>query len=139
MSIKRITPREAHDLMRADKAVAYLDVRSVPEWEQGHPSGSVNIPLFNLGPGGMTPNADFLRVVARRFAKDARLMVGCKTGGRSQRAAELLEQHGFTQVTDVRGGYSGERGPAGELLVKGWIDEGLPTGWGEPYAAIRGS
>jgi hypothetical protein len=50
----------------------YLDVRSVPEFAAGHPTGAYNIPLLDMGPGGMAPNPDFLAVVQKSFPRDAR-------------------------------------------------------------------
>src|SRR4051812_21955325 len=49
--VKRVLPREAAALL-AD-GWAYLDVRSIPEFEQGHPPGAVNVPLLHLQNGRM--------------------------------------------------------------------------------------
>ena len=51
MAVKRVSPEEALDLMRG-QGYAYLDVRSVPEFAQGHPAGAYNVPLIHMGPGG---------------------------------------------------------------------------------------
>jgi rhodanese-related sulfurtransferase len=135
MPIKRVTPGEAHQLMQGDSAYTYVDVRSVPEWEQAHPAGSVNVPLMHLGPGGMSPNPDFLAVMRNAFPADARLLVGCRSGGRSMQAAELLVRDGFTDVVDVAGGFVGDRDPGGRV-TPGWASEGLPTGGGRPYDSV---
>ena len=74
----------------------YLDVRSIPEFDQGHPVGAVNIPLLHFQGGRMVPNAAFQRVVEATFPKDTKLVVGCKSGGRSLQAAGLLEASGYT-------------------------------------------
>src|SRR4051812_15097644 len=94
--MKDISPPEAKALQ--DEGWAYLDVRSEPEFEQGHPAGSINIPLMHRGVGGMQPNADFVHVVEATFPKDPRLVVGCQSGGRSAAAIKLLEAQGFTQL-----------------------------------------
>lgn len=125
MAVKRVSPEEARDLMDKE-GYAYLDVRSVPEYAAGHPTGAYNVPLLNLGPAGMTPNTDFLAVVERNFPRDARLVVGCKAGGRSARAAAMLEQAGFTNVADQRNGYEGTPLPTGGV-EPGWRRKGLPT------------
>jgi rhodanese-related sulfurtransferase len=119
MAVRKISPAEAHDLMQTEGHV-YVDVRSIPEFAAGHPQGACNVPLLHLGPGGMTPNPDFLAVMEKAFARDAKLIVGCKMGGRSARAAGLLEAAGFTQVLDQRAGYDGQGEP-------GWAPLGLPT------------
>ena len=125
MAVKRISPAEAHQLMK-DEGYVYLDVRSVPEFAAGHPTGAYNIPLLDMGPGGMTPNPDFLAVVEKAFPRDARLVVGCKAGGRSAKAAALLTQAGFTNLVDQRAGYDGAPLPTGGV-EPGWRPKGLPT------------
>src|SRR4051812_27260338 len=122
----RVTPKEAAALVK--DGYTYLDVRSIPEYQQGHPAGSKNIPLMHLEGGRMTPNTEFMQVLERVFTKDTKLVVGCKSGGRSLQAATLLERAGFQNVVDMRGGYDGEMNPAtGQMAVPGWSREGLPT------------
>ena len=70
MAVRRVTPQEAKALM--DEGYVYVDVRSIPEWDEGHPTGSFNVPLNHLGPSGMAPNPDFLAVMEKSFAKDAK-------------------------------------------------------------------
>lgn len=53
--------------------------------------------------------------------------MGCKSGGRSLRAAELATQLGYTSVVDMAGGFDGERDMTGRLLVAGWKESGLPV------------
>jgi rhodanese-related sulfurtransferase len=119
MPVKRVSPQDAKDLMEKEGYV-YVDVRSIPEFEAGHPTGAYNVPLAHLGPGGMAPNTEFLTVMERHFAKDAKIVVGCKSGGRSLQAATILLSSGFTQVVDQRAGYAGVTEP-------GWAPLGLPT------------
>jgi rhodanese-related sulfurtransferase len=122
---KRILPKEAAALV--EQGWTYLDVRSIPEFEQGHPTGALNVPLLHFQNGRMAPNPDFQRVVEANLAKDAKIVVGCKAGGRSLQAATLMESAGYTNVVDMRGGYHGERDNFGRATVAGWADEGLPV------------
>ena len=122
---KRVLPKEAAALL--EEGWAYLDVRSIPEFEDGHPVGAANVPLLHLHNGRMAPNPDFQRVVEASFAKDAKIVVGCKAGGRSLQAATLMEAAGYTNVVDMRGGYHGERDGFGRVSVAGWAAEGLPV------------
>jgi rhodanese-related sulfurtransferase len=133
MSIQQITPEEAHALMEKDKDIIYLDVRTVPEYAAGHPTSALNIPVILPNPamGRMTPNADFLETVEAHVPKDAKIIVGCMSGGRSQFAAEVLEDAGYQHVANMQGGYGGARDPMGRLLVPGWQDCGLPTEMGD--------
>lgn len=121
MSVKRVSPEEAKKLVD-EEGYVYVDVRSVPEFEAGHPTGAYNVPLLHQGPGGMTPNPDFLAVMEKRFPRTAKLVVGCKAGGRSARAAATLEAAGYTSVVDQKAGYEGPN-----PLEPGWRPQGLPT------------
>ena len=125
MAVKRVSPEEALDLMQKQGYV-YLDVRSEPEFAAGHPAGAYNVPLLHMGPGGMSPNPDFLSVVEKAFARDTAIVVGCKAGGRSAKAAALLEQAGFTNIVDQRNGYEGTPLPGGGV-EPGWRPKGLPV------------
>ena len=123
---ERIGPKEAKRRMDLEGWV-YVDVRSVPEFEQGHPNGAYNVPIMHLRPGGMQPNPSFVDAMKKAFDADAKIIVGCKSGGRSAKAAQLLEAQGFTAVVDQRAGYGGGRDAFGGVKEKGWVAEGLPT------------
>ncbi|MCI0490755.1 MAG: rhodanese-like domain-containing protein [Blastocatellia bacterium] len=126
--MKEVSPQEAYDLMQNDSDYIYLDVRSVPEFEAGHPASAINIPLLHLTPGaGMSPNQDFLAVVEANLPKDAKLVIGCKTGGRSARACEMLSQVGYTDTANVRCGFVGAMDNFGQMIEPGWGTLGLPS------------
>ena len=116
---------EAERLMR-EEGYAYLDVRSVGEFQQGHPAGAWNIPVMIPGPGGMQPNANFLASVEGTFAKDAKIVIGCQAGGRSLRAYAMLEQAGFTNIRNVAGGFGGGQDSKGNA-APGWHESRLPV------------
>jgi rhodanese-related sulfurtransferase len=124
--VRRVSPEEARDLVDKEGYV-YVDVRSVPEFEAGHPTGAYNVPLMHMGAMGMTPNPEFSSVMESTFPKDARLVLGCKSGGRSLRAAGMLEAAGFTQVVDQRAGFEGTTDPQTGAAEPGWRPKGLPT------------
>lgn len=121
----KLTPEEALEKMEDDD-YAYVDVRSINEFEGGHPEGAYNIPLKHMLPGGMSANEDFVAVMEASFPKNAKLIVACKAGGRSATAKGLLEAAGFTDVLDQFAGYSGARDPFGSTLEAGWQAAGLP-------------
>jgi len=132
MAVKRVTPEQALELMRSEGYV-YLDVRSVPEFDEGHPAGAYNVPLVHMGPRGGEPNPGFLSAVERRFPKDAGLVVGCRTAGRSAHAVALLEQAGFTNLALQQSGFVGT-----SPLDLGWGPKGLPASRGtEPGRSWR--
>jgi rhodanese-related sulfurtransferase len=130
--VPRISPAEAHAKMN-DEGFTYVDVRTEEEFVAGHPERAVNVPWLVPGaPGaaGMVPNPEFLPVMERAFAKDAPLIVGCKAGARSARAAQALVDAGFSRVVDQRAGWDGARGAFGELTEPGWSRAALPTAAG---------
>ena len=123
--VKRVMAAEAAELVK--EGWAYLDVRSIPEFDDGHPPGAANVPLLHFQGGRMAPNPDFQRVVEANFPKDAKIVVGCKAGGRSLQAATLMQAAGYTNVVDMRGGFHGERDGFGRVTAPGWAEAGLPV------------
>ena len=130
VDLTRISPQEASAKL-AD-GWTYVDVRTVEEFEAGHPPGAVNVPIAHAGPGGMVPNPEFVEVMGASFPKDAKIVVGCKAGGRSLRAAQALLGAGFTNVADQRAGWDGARNPFGQITEPGWSRAGLPVEQGQP-------
>jgi rhodanese-related sulfurtransferase len=88
----------------------------------------------------MSDNPEFVAVMERAFGKDAKLVVGCKSGGRSLAAAETLLAAGFANVIDQRAGFMGGMGPQGPEA--GWAPLGLPTSQktapGHGYGELEG-
>jgi len=126
--MKEVTPKEAFEDLEREPDTVYLDVRSIPEFQQGHPIRAINIPLLHFYPGmGMMPNEDFGDVVQANLSKNRKILVGCKTGHRSARAAEILSQLGYTDVANVRGGFIGVMDPMGRVLEAGWSLLNLPV------------
>ena len=131
MSVTHVGVQEAHRL-QTDDGYTYVDVRSVPEYERGHPDGAHNVPLlhFDQQTGLMTPNPDFLAVMQANYPSDAKLLVGCQLGGRSGEAALVLAESGYAPV-NVKGGFGGRMDPAtGQVIDEGWSQAGLPVAIG---------
>jgi rhodanese-related sulfurtransferase len=124
--IERISPADAS--VRLSNGWAYVDVRTVEEFEAGHPAGSQNVPwLLQNG-----SNPDFIRAMEAVFARDAKIVLGCKSGVRSLTATRALVAAGFTNVVDQRAGWDGSRSPFGQVLEKGWLQLALPREEGAP-------
>jgi rhodanese-related sulfurtransferase len=141
MAVKEITPEEAHDILKADAKVVYIDVRTEREFANGHPQGAVNIPVAFPDPArGMVMNPDFVKVVESHFPKEKKIIVGCQAGPRSNAAAGLLQQAGYQDVANMVGGFGGMRGPSGNVVAPGWAASGLPVsqdnGEGVSYASL---
>ncbi len=80
-------------------------------------------------------NSDFGPEVARRMGaaglgKDAPVLLICRSGDRSARAANLLSQLGYTKVYTVVDGFEGDAVASGEKqgqrILNGWKNAGLP-------------
>ncbi|MEU2052311.1 rhodanese-like domain-containing protein [Streptomyces bungoensis] len=101
----RVTVDEAARRTRdADAPAVLLDVREQREWDAGHAPGAVYAPLSGLVAGVALPDE----------ARDRPLVVICRSGQRSQQAAELLTARG-AQVVDVKGG------------MRAWAAAGYPV------------
>ena len=133
MSLKQADVQTAHKL-QSDAGYTYIDVRSIPEFENGHPTGAHNVPLLNLDSrtGQMQPNEDFLAVVQANYATDSKLLVGCQMGGRSTQAGQILIAAGYQDVTNVVGGFGGAQNRITGEMNEGWVDAGLPVEQGAP-------
>ena len=75
-----------------DEGALLLDVRTAGEYDGGHLPGAVNIPVDRLA-DGMRQLPDPDRVI----------VVYCRSGVRSSRAAGLLRRAGFATVHDLGG------------------------------------
>lgn len=84
-------PLAAERLAGADPPLA-IDVRAPSEREAKHLAGSVSVPLNHL-------SARLAELPA-----DRPLLVFCAGGYRSSIAASLLQQHGFSAVSEIAGG-----------------------------------
>jgi len=125
MSTRRVSPEEAKSLL--DEGYQYVDVRTEAEYAAGHAAGAQNVPYAFAGAGGMTANPEFVSMMAKLYGKDAALVLGCKSGGRSAKAATLLEAAGFSKLADLKSGFDGARDAFGQITEKGWAAAGLPV------------
>lgn len=88
-----ISPTEAANLQKSQQAVI-IDVRDDKEWQQQHIPGAIHIPLAELTN----------RLGELGAYKNAKLVMQCRSGGRSAKATELLKAAGFANVSNMEGG-----------------------------------
>lgn len=139
---------EPKDVMAAvtDEAAEktlFLDVRTPEELTfVGTPTvADANVPFSVMSPmmefdaekGAykLVPNGHFVSDVEARLAlknlnKNDRVILVCRSGERSARAADVLAKAGFTQVYNVVEGFEGDYGKTGRRDVNGWKNAGLP-------------
>ncbi|MCX9013026.1 MAG: rhodanese-like domain-containing protein [Candidatus Methanoperedens sp.] len=72
--------------------VFILDVRTQEEYDAGHIRGSTLIPV------------QVLKERLDEIPKDKKILVYCRTGGRSAQASEILVNNGFKEIYNMKGG-----------------------------------
>lgn len=143
-----LTPQEAMQRMQSagDKTL-FLDIRTRAEVSYlGMPTVvDANVPYMELSEWyawdatrnafKVEPNSDFVTEVARRLAekklgKDDTVILICRSGDRTAKAADLLLSAGYSKVYSVPEGYEGDLAKdgdrAGQRAVNGWKNDGLP-------------
>src|SRR5438034_10900945 len=101
MAIKNIGPETAKEILDKEDDAVYIDVRTEPEFLNGHVPKAINIPV--VWPDvtrQLKPNPDFVKADPAHFAKDKRIFGGCQAEGRSHFAAELLSNDGLLDVSN---------------------------------------
>lgn len=82
----------------ADKKAILLDVREQSEWDDGHLSQAVLLPLSVLDAG---PDA---KTVGKVLSKDKVIYIHCHSGRRCLKAADILDKQGY-DVRPLKAGY----------------------------------
>ena len=142
MTHRNLEPKDAQVLLQGPEGWKYVDVRTEEEFREGHAAGAWNVPIaVRDRMGRMALNPDFVAVMRKHFPADARLVLGCASGGRSQSACELLAGEGWTNLVNLANGFLGVRDPMGRVLRAGWQAAGLPCESEAPpertYASLR--
>lgn len=144
-----LTPQQAFDMKKKSaKEIALFDVRTRAEaMYVGWPMDADALVPFVEHPELMTewddrrfmyklePNQDFVPEIERRLAekglgKDATIILICRSGDRSSKAADRLMAAGYTKVYSVPEGFEGDTAKDGDKLgqrvVNGWKNAELP-------------
>ncbi|HTK66143.1 MAG TPA: MBL fold metallo-hydrolase [Pseudonocardia sp.] len=90
----RLTVSQAADAMAGVDSLQIVDVRGPGEFADGALPGAVNLPLPRL------------RTSMDKLDKKRPVLVNCAGGYRSSAAASLLRSAGFTDVSDLLGGWN---------------------------------
>ncbi len=88
MDIKAIS---GDDLLKLDPTYKIIDVRTEEEYKNGHIKNAINIPLDKI------LENDF------DLGKDEKLVIHCRTNGRSSMAIERLADLGYKNLTIAPG------------------------------------
>jgi phage shock protein E len=92
--VKDVTPDEVEKLVRGNKEIVVLDVRTPEEFEMGHIAGATNMSFLDL---------DFEKNVQQLAGKT--IVVHCAAGNRSAKAVNLLKDKAFPMIYHMSGGY----------------------------------
>jgi molybdopterin/thiamine biosynthesis adenylyltransferase/rhodanese-related sulfurtransferase len=89
-----VDPHELEREIKQGSNIFFIDVRELNEYDYSHLNDATNIPLSSFAErlGELPPAANFV--------------VYCKSGGRSQKAAQLMQQSGILNVRHLEGGLS---------------------------------
>ncbi|MGG4043276.1 rhodanese-like domain-containing protein [Bacillus smithii] len=96
--MKELTAKEVESLFREGKLLNIIDVREAEEVATGKIPGSIHIPL------------GLLEFRMNELDKEKEYILVCRSGGRSGRAAKLLESFGYN-VINMKGGMLEWEGP----------------------------
>lgn len=126
-----MTPMEAYQVLTADNKALLVDVRTKAELELvGRIPQALNVE-WAFYPG-MVANENFAQELKaeldkRQVDKDAVLIFLCRTGGRSNNAATVAANLGYTQAYNTLEGFEGEANADKQrTLINGWKHAGLP-------------
>ncbi len=143
-----MTAQQAYERMQNQgEKTLFIDVRSRAEVNfLGMPiQADANIPYMEMNEWyawdakkqnfKMQLNQDFgnfvdARLKAKGLGKDDTVILMCRSGSRSAKAANLLAKSGYTQVYTLAEGYEGDKAQEGEMkgqrVVNGWKNNHLP-------------
>lgn len=89
--MKRITAKDLEEKLNTEFNLNIIDVRETGEVAEGKIPGAVNIPL------------GLIEFRMNELDKNKPYIMVCRSGGRSGRASQFLESHGY-DVTNMDGG-----------------------------------
>jgi rhodanese-related sulfurtransferase len=104
-SAASVVTLSAPEFATKSTAGTVVDVRTAGEVAQGKIDGAVVIDFYS---------PDFLNQVSQ-ISKDQEVYLYCAVGARSEEAARMLIQQGYTKVYHLQGG------------IQGWAQQGLPV------------
>ncbi|WMX57759.1 rhodanese-like domain-containing protein [Peribacillus sp. R9-11] len=96
--MKEISPNEVNALLKGNSTINIIDVREVDEVKAGKIPNATHIPL------------GLVEFRMQDLDKSKEYIMVCRSGGRSSRAAKLLEDHGY-KVLNMTGGMLEWNGP----------------------------
>ena len=103
-NITSVSAIQFEQKIKAD-SVQLLDVRTPQEFASGHIKGAININVQSV---------DFQQTAENKLSKDSTILVYCRSGRRSMKAADILSRIGY-KVINLKGG------------IIDWENDGFPV------------
>lgn len=94
-NIRTIEPKDFAEAINTTQNPQILDVRTPEEFSEGHLEHAENVNWLG----------DHFVADAEKFDKTKPVFVYCKSGARSKKATEKLEQLGFKNIYEMEGGF----------------------------------
>lgn len=91
-----INASEAKKLIKQNWFDMILDVREKDEWDTGHHSSAVHIPLSEVKKKFHSKYPD----------KNIKVLIYCRSGMRAGNAKEILESQGYSNISVFDGSYT---------------------------------
>ena len=108
--IKQIPSKEIKDYIKNNPKCVLLDVRTKEEWNNGKPDGDkigLKTYFLSLQFEGKNLNQNFVEEFKNlKIDQNFEILISCGTGGRSQRAAEILPMIGY-KCSNISDGFLG--------------------------------
>lgn len=122
-----LTPVEAWQVLQLAPAAKLVDVRSRAELDLVGRIPQAHHIEWAFYPGWQ-PNPDFLSQLKMQIDPESLVMFICRSGARSDKAATLAHQSGYTEAYNVLEGFEGETNHVTEQRgsINGWRVAGLP-------------
>jgi rhodanese-related sulfurtransferase len=130
MSVKTLSPNEAHQFLQAHPNALFVDVRSNMEYLfVGHPAGAIHIPWIDEPDWKVNPHfvTQIRQAILGGAGGAAPVVLICRSGVRSLEAGKVLVQAGVKDVYNVDEGFEGTLDDHHHRsTVGGWRFHGLP-------------
>lgn len=103
--IYNLSPEQFNTLMNTGRYML-LDIRTAGEYTAGHLKNAKQIDFYQT-----KVFSDYLDTLNKK----AKYLIYCRTGNRTATALKIMKEKGFTNVSDLTGGYNQ------------WVSKNLPT------------
>ncbi len=121
-----LLPMEAYRILQENMQAQLVDVRSRAELDWvGRIPGATEIELRTYP--GMQPNPSFLDQLTNQIDKSLPVLFVCRSGARSNQAAAMANEIGFSDSYNILEGFEGDKDEHGHRgKISGWKAAGLP-------------